>query len=364
MRLTDAYPTAYVYDRALANCKIKLFSSRLCDKSHSAMELPLSLGSRKDFSAIANHLPLVSVIMPVFNGANTVRGAIDSVLAQSFTDYEFIIVDDASTDNSAEIIESYGNRVRYIRRTVNSGLCGTPRYDARKVAVGRYLAYIDQDDTWEPDKLERQITFMENHPEFPLSHTYAWIIDKTGQHTGIRHEGNIPPSGRCAGQLLDHCFVTSSTMVIRRTFQLDDRYPNPPSSSNADLMFLFAVLQNAPAGIGFLPVPLSSYRKWSGNMSRQWKWGKVDVSGLDLLFRSGLWRGLVPRSKIRRAISRAYVINAEDCRYSGMFRRAFFFIFRGLLRAPLNCQLHACLLKTSIQTSTTCLGASFRRRHQ
>lgn len=97
-------------------------------------------------------MPLFSVIIPAFNAAATLNAAIDSVLAQTFTDYEIIVVDDGSRDATPEVIAGYSDRVRPIRQE-NRGLSGARNSGAR-VARGAWLALLDADDSWRPDKLE------------------------------------------------------------------------------------------------------------------------------------------------------------------------------------------------------------------
>ena len=108
-------------------------------------------------SSKENNIPTVSVVMPVYNGSRTLRESIESVLAQTFTDYEFIIVDDASTDSSAEIIRSFGERIHFVQRSSNSGICEVARSEGLALTRGRYAALIDQDDLWDPQKLEKQV---------------------------------------------------------------------------------------------------------------------------------------------------------------------------------------------------------------
>ena len=112
-----------------------------------------------------NGAPLVSVITPVYACEEYIRQTIDSVLSQTFSDWEMILVDDCTPDNSAEIIAEYrekDSRIRYIRLEQNCG-AAVARNSALSKAKGRYIAYLDADDIWMPEKLERQLEFMENN---------------------------------------------------------------------------------------------------------------------------------------------------------------------------------------------------------
>lgn len=106
---------------------------------------------------------LVSVIMPPYNCAKYISQSIDTVIAQTVTDWEIQIVDDCSTDNTAEVLKPYLNQfsnIHYHRLDKNSGPA-IARTEAIKRSTGKYLAFLDSDDLWYPDKLEKQIAFME-----------------------------------------------------------------------------------------------------------------------------------------------------------------------------------------------------------
>ena len=106
---------------------------------------------------------LVSIITPTYNCADFIARTLDSVLAQTYQNWEMIIVDDRSQDNTKEIVDSYmmrDSRIRYHLLEVNSG-AAVARTTAMKLAKGTYMAFLDSDDIWLPDKLERQITWME-----------------------------------------------------------------------------------------------------------------------------------------------------------------------------------------------------------
>jgi teichuronic acid biosynthesis glycosyltransferase TuaG len=292
--------------------------------------------------------PMVSVVIPVYNGAATLREAVESVLAQTFADYELILVDDASTDGSPAIARSFGDRVRLVQRARNSGLCEVARSEGLALARGRYGALLDQDDLWAPDKLARQVAFMEARPELLLSHTYAWVMDAEGKQGGIRHEGLIPPTGPCARALLDHCFITISTIMVRGRAWLDAGEATSLKSANSDFLYFFSLLRKSPAGFGFLPEPLASYRRWPQGMSQgRWKWTPEDAPALMDLYRSGLWKGLVTRRQVRAAIARACLINAEHHYHQGPFGRVAYFVGQGWLRRPLDLRFPAWLVRAA-----------------
>ena len=106
--------------------------------------------------------PLVSVIMPCFNIEQFIAATIDSVLQQTYPLWELLIVDDASTDRTAEIVKSHQNqdyRIHFVVKSKHSGIADT-RNQCLKMAKGRFLAFLDADDLWHPEKLEQQLQFM------------------------------------------------------------------------------------------------------------------------------------------------------------------------------------------------------------
>ena len=315
------------------------------------MDAPEQNGSRAAANPAAERPPMVSVVMPVYNGARTLRDAIDSVRTQTFQDFEFIVVDDASTDDSAAIVQSCGDRIRLVRRPANSGICEVARSQGLALARGRYAALIDQDDLWEPTKLARQVAFMEAHPELLLSHTYAWVIDGAGKRSEIRHEGRIPDTGPCARELLDHCFITISTIMVRGRAWLEAGNAAELQAANSDFLYFFSLLQKSPAGFGFIPEPLASYRRGPQGMSRgRWKWGPEDVPALLALSRSGLWRGLVSRRDLRRAIVAACRTNAEHYYHRDCLGYAAYFAAWGWWRRPFDLRFPGWLLKTGVKS--------------
>lgn len=136
--------------------------------------------------------PKVSVLMPVYNGAKYLREAVDSILGQTFGDFEFIVIDDGSTDDSVQIVESYDDpRIRFLRNPTNEGLIATLN-KGLNLAAGQYIARMDCDDVSLPERLARQVAFMESRPELAASGTWARDIDSGGKVIGERH---TPPVG-------------------------------------------------------------------------------------------------------------------------------------------------------------------------
>lgn len=122
---------------------------------------------------------LVSIIMPTYNCAKFIGKTIESVIAQTYENWELIIVDDCSKDNTEEVVSEYkDNRIKYHRLENNSG-AAVARTEAMKKASGRYMAFLDSDDLWKKDKLEKQLEFM-NKNNYNFTCTEYEQIDEEG----------------------------------------------------------------------------------------------------------------------------------------------------------------------------------------
>ena len=131
---------------------------------------------------------LVSVIMPSYNTADYIAESIRSVLAQTYPYWELIIVDDCSSDQTDEVVASFDDcRIRYFKNEKNSG-AAVSRNRALREAGGKWIAFLDSDDLWMPDKLEKQIGFMEERLA-SFSYTRYEEIDSGGNRTGVMVSG-------------------------------------------------------------------------------------------------------------------------------------------------------------------------------
>jgi glycosyltransferase involved in cell wall biosynthesis len=131
---------------------------------------------------------LVSIIMPSYNTASYIKETIQSVLNQSYQNWELIIVDDCSTDNTDQVVAYIRDeRIKYFKNAKNSG-AAVSRNRALRESKGRWIAFLDSDDLWMPEKLERQIAFMENNCYF-FSYTNYEEMDMDGNSTGVKVTG-------------------------------------------------------------------------------------------------------------------------------------------------------------------------------
>jgi glycosyltransferase involved in cell wall biosynthesis len=130
-------------------------------------------------SFLKEHVPRVSVIIPTYNRAPLLREAIASVLQQTYNDYEIVVVDDGSTDNTRRIIEEFSSpRIRYFYQD-NQGR-SRARNLALRMALGEFIAFLDSDDMFMPEKLERQVALFDSRSDFGMLYSSARVIDDKG----------------------------------------------------------------------------------------------------------------------------------------------------------------------------------------
>lgn len=165
--------------------------------------------------------PKVSVVMSVHNGEKYLCQAIDSILCQTFTDFEFIIIDDGSVDGTWDIISSYGDpRVRLIKNAENLGLTASLNMGF-DTASGEYIARMDSDDVSLPERLQKQVAYMDEHPETAASGTWAQDIDQEGNIVRLRR---VPFGKRMAYDFWRPSPLIHPSTIIRVAHLGDLRY--------------------------------------------------------------------------------------------------------------------------------------------
>ena len=284
--------------------------------------------------AVVMENPLVSVCVGAYNRKDTIRECVDSALAQTWANKEIVVVDDASTDGTREILQEYGDRIRLFCRETNSGICPVTRNQAAEAAKGEYVAFLDSDDVWHPDKLAKQVEFMESHPDIPLCHTLCNVIDKDSRVIGVRHGlGTVPGTGWIFERLLDHCWITISTVMVRKSLFGEVGMFNtgePYGKLGEDHEFFLRVAKKHP--IGLVGEILAGFRKaGQGITANNWKANPEPVPLFQaLLYRRDIWDGMVPRRRMLRALMDKCNENAWFYRNRGECDRAWWFVRQAL----------------------------------
>jgi glycosyl transferase family 2 len=196
----------------------------------------------------------VSVIIPAFRAARYIGEAIDSVLAQTFTDVEIIVINDASPDTPEleQALERFGGRVKYLKRDTNGGP-GAARNTGILAARGTYLAFLDGDDYWDPAFLAEQLPFFERHPDVSLVYSDAsWFVEGTGEIIGTLMT-EMPSRGEPTfdSLLRQECTVGTSAVVVRRQAVFDAGLFDPAIGNYSEDFDLYLRLAKSGARLAY-----------------------------------------------------------------------------------------------------------------
>lgn len=153
-----------------------------------------------------------SIIIPTYNRAHVIRAALDSVLSQSCQDFEILVIDDGSTDNTHEILGPYSDRLRYFKQP-NSGPAAA-RNRGISESRGEYIAFLDSDDRWYPDKLAQVNQAIDVHPDVGLFYSDFRAVDNQRNHLRLERCKHIVGDGYL--QLLLGDFIGTSTVIVKR----------------------------------------------------------------------------------------------------------------------------------------------------
>lgn len=186
-------------------------------------ERPISkaLASEGDFDyhlpSSGSKIPVVSAIVPTYNRAHSIGKSINSILTQSYQDFEIIVVDDCSTDNTEEIVKSFKNpRIKYIQHQHNSG-AAVARNTGIENSSGCYIAFLDSDDEWLPQKLAKQVELLQqSQPEVGVVYTGMEIVNEFDRVKRIKvptHRGSLHTT-----LLFANVVGTPSTVMVKREY--------------------------------------------------------------------------------------------------------------------------------------------------
>jgi glycosyltransferase involved in cell wall biosynthesis len=219
----------------------------------------------------------VSVIIPTFNSAEYVGNAIDSVLSQTYSAYEIIVVNDGSTDNTQEILKNYVKKILYFE--IENGGPSKARNIGIIHSKGAFIAFLDADDEWYPQKLEKQVELIREKPKCGLVYCDRVVFDETTKRntkmtyreSGKIYEGNMFWDMLKAG---DGCFATSCVLLRRDALNLLGLFDEELYTAE-DTNLLLRVAYHYE--IEFVPETLAKIRIHSRNISHQnvRRWGTI-----------------------------------------------------------------------------------------
>jgi glycosyltransferase involved in cell wall biosynthesis len=227
---------------------------------------------------------LVSIVVPVFNGERFVVESLDSILAQTYPNIEVIVVDDASTDSTADILAAYGDRIRVIRQPETRGIYANANTGI-EVARGEYIGVFHADDVYLPEMVEREVAWLEAHPNAGAVFSGVSFIDTDGrrfgapyvQPTEVAHGGPVGYAD-VLNTLLTYKnrFLACPTALVRaRAYRELGGYNQDVFKNTSDLeMWLRIARANYPLGV--LREPLLLYRRGHGSSSERYQRFRTD----------------------------------------------------------------------------------------
>ena len=247
---------------------------------------------------------MVSIVVPVYNAAGYIENAINMVCRQTYKDWELILVDDGSSDNSVEIIESVissqKKRIRLIKKSVNAGAAAA-RNTGIDASSGRFIAFLDADDVWKEDKLEKQVAFMEKEGAAFCFHAYEFGDEKANPTGKIVHV----PKTLNYRQALSRTIIFTSTVMFD-TEKIDMEIIHMPQVPSEDTATWWRILKSGYEAHG-LDENLAIYRRPGKSLSsnkleaiyRIWFLYR-NIAGLSVLESLFYFGGWAVRATLRR----------------------------------------------------------------
>ncbi len=294
-------------------------------------------------------MPRVSVLIPTFNCAQYLGRAINTALDQTYRDFEIIIVDDGSTDETKEVVAQFGNKVTYHYQP-NKGLSLARNVTLGK-ASGEFFAYLDADDMWYPQKLERQVAFLDANPNCGFVHSDISVINEDDEilyRCFNQDTGRKVPVGTCIQDLVQRCHIQILTVFERRVCSETVGYFDPRLSVAQDY-FRWIMIASHGWRVGYIDEPLGLYRWRKGSlMSNRHRLVEDFERICHILLADEAFKTRCGRETIPFISGRLYTAKRELAyldRIEGQNRLAKRRLFELIKRWPLQSELYADLVK-------------------
>jgi glycosyltransferase involved in cell wall biosynthesis len=264
-------------------------------------------------------MPLVSVIIPTYNRAELVQEALASVEAQTFRDFEILVVDDGSTDDTAEALASLKG-IRVLRHDCRRGVAAARNLGIAE-ARGEWLAFLDSDDLWLTDKLARQMAYLKDRPDLLLCQTdEVWVRNRIKVNKPVSHR---KVAGKIFLPSLERCMISPSAVVLHRRLLSDHGGfdEEMPAAEDYDLWLRLTWRYQ----VGLVEVPLVVKRGGhEDQLSGQWGIDRFRIRALARMIEEAGLPGNY-RDAARRMLARKCAIYAQGCEKRGKYQEAEFY---------------------------------------
>ena len=288
--------------------------------------------------------PRLSIVIPTYNHAHFLRTALDSIRAQTFNDWEAIVVNNFSEDDTMAVVESYDDpRIRLVN-FANHGIIAAARNQGLSLTQAPFVAFLDSDDFWYPEKLQRCMDKLAQGYDL-VCHAEVWV--GPGER---RRTVNYGPEARATydSLLLDgNCISTSAVVVRREWLQRAGGFSIQPEFVTAEDYELWLKLARDGARIGFVDEVLGEYLIHEGNQSRTALRNMQAVMAVFEHHRPAL-DGRTSSGRLRRCEALILYSGARGLQDSGLYRHAWSYFFKAVLRYPWVLRFYAAMLLNAL----------------
>lgn len=285
--------------------------------------------------------PKVSIIMPVLNGEKYIGEAVESILAQTYNDYELLVVNDGCTDSTCELLKNFAGRLdlKVIHHPVRQGITRSIN-DGIRAASGRFIAFLDHDDAWFPDFLQSQVTYLDEHPDVGMVHSDFQTVDAKGnvlEASVAASRKRKRVSGHVFPQLFLDSFIVGNSVLIRREcfatiglFDEDLRW--------ADYHMWMRIAWHYK--VDYVPKVLTKYRQHATQNTRETPTGEPDMESVaikavrKILEQYPEARAQLGEKTIRHRMAALYFDMAYNWFSKGAFRHARLFLGKAMRLWP------------------------------
>lgn len=277
-----------------------------------------------------NLSPVVTVIIPTYNHAHFLREALQSIIAQTYTDWEAIVVNNFSEDDTVEVIKSFADsRIRLVNFR-NNGVIAASRNRGIALARGKYLAFLDSDDSWYPEKLARCMESFDTDIGL-VCHGLRWIGDQDRDVFGG------PEQHATFDALLDRgsCITPSATVILKNSVEAVGCFSEDPAIVTAEDYHLWIKLAQAGVNMRFIREVFGKYRVHSGNQSGSVMRHLNAVLGVvNEFFPAVDSRSLKMQLRVRRRYGIAYYGAGRAMQRNGKSAEAWPLLYNALTYSP------------------------------
>lgn len=286
-----------------------------------------------------SNAPLITVVIPTYNHAHFLREALQSVRAQSFSEWEVVVVNNYSEDDTVAVVESFTDPRIRLENFRNNGVIAASRNRGIALARGRYVAFLDSDDLWYPDKLLRCVSHLEQGADL-VCHGLRCI----GMRVGDMYCG--PQQRATFDALLDegNCITPSATVVRKDILESVGAFSEDPAIVTSEDYHLWLKLAKVGTRMWFIKELLGEYRVHSGSQSLSvLRHLKSVLSVVEEFLPESSSHGLMVRIRFRRRVALAYYSAGRAMQENRQFAKAWLLLFSSLTYWPFYSKTYAVL---------------------